>query len=155
MKTYQFTIPATPQQKRSASPFSNKHTGRAYMIPNKKNAPNERNIQQHFLDQTDWKIGDPIHDGPVAIRMTCYFPFLQSWPKFIKEIAEGQLMFKKPDVDRLLNQVFDSLQGLLFKDDCMVSKALPVKKYSEVPRTEIEITLMDNWIEKAREARKG
>jgi Holliday junction resolvase RusA-like endonuclease len=48
------------------------------------------------------------------------------------------------DFDNLDKLILDALTGLFFKNDSQVCKGDLIKQYSEVPRTEIYITPLDN-----------
>lgn len=47
---------------------------------------------------------------------------------------------KKPDIDNLLKFILDCANGILFKDDAQICSVNCVKRYSENPRTEINMT---------------
>ena len=46
---------------------------------------------------------------------------------------------KKPDIDNYEKFVFDCLNGVVYRDDSQVVSCRHDKRYSENPRTEIEI----------------
>ncbi len=46
---------------------------------------------------------------------------------------------KKPDIDNCIKFVMDSMNGVYFKDDSQIWRVLVVKKYDDMPRTEITI----------------
>ena len=45
----------------------------------------------------------------------------------------------KPDVDNILKQVNDSLNGIAYTDDRQIATEIVEKWYSDIPRIEIEI----------------
>lgn len=45
----------------------------------------------------------------------------------------------RPDVDNLTKFVMDALNGIYWKDDSQIHSITVEKKYSDIPRTEIEI----------------
>ena len=50
----------------------------------------------------------------------------------------------KPDIDNMIKFVLDSLNGIYFKDDSQVFIITAKKLYSERPRTEIEIEIIND-----------
>jgi Holliday junction resolvase RusA-like endonuclease len=50
----------------------------------------------------------------------------------------------KPDLDNLIKFILDVATGILYKDDSVISCISAMKKYSDLPRTEIIITQMSN-----------
>ena len=49
-----------------------------------------------------------------------------------------------PDCDNLVKFVCDSLNGIFYKDDRIISQIIVTKKYDNIPRTEIKITPLNN-----------
>ena len=48
----------------------------------------------------------------------------------------------KPDKDNLDKLTLDAGTGILWKDDCIICRGEPIKRYSENPRTEIYIKVL-------------
>ncbi len=70
---------------------------------------------------------------PVRVRTNCYF----APPKKMPSGRTG--MTVKPDIDKILRGILDSLTGILYKDDAQVVEALAVKLYGLPERAEIEV----------------
>lgn len=51
---------------------------------------------------------------------------------------------KKPDIDRVFNQIADALKGLAFRDDTQLFLGSFGKFYSLKPRVDIKITIYDD-----------
>lgn len=97
---------------------------------------NERTLESMLLPH---KPATPLA-GPVGIAVRCYFPIPASVSRKKREGMAGAYHTKKPDTDNLLKQVLDCLTRLRFwEDDKQVVHMVASKKYSEIPRWEIEI----------------
>jgi len=163
MRELKFTVADTPQQKRSATPMvvvpksrkgqtvrcihcQKKTPVKTFMAANSKNETNAAPFI-YGVRGAGWR-NEPLHTGPVAIFIYCAFPYLKSWSKKRLETAEGSPKITMPDVDRLENQLFDSLSGIVWKDDAQIFYVTAIKIYSEKPRTVVKIQLYDvgEWI---------
>lgn len=81
-------------------------------------------------------------DCPLSSTVSSFHSIPRSWSNKKKKLAsEGQIRpSKKPDLDNLAKSVWDSLNGLAYKDDSQIVEAKIEKWYSARPRVEIEIT---------------
>jgi Holliday junction resolvase RusA-like endonuclease len=79
-------------------------------------------------------------DCPCSIRIRAFFPIPDSHSKKLKDsIRAGQVYYtKKPDTDNL-SKIKDALNGIAFRDDCLVWREEIIKYYSDNPRLEIKI----------------
>lgn len=70
--------------------------------------------------------------------------------------AERLRHFKKPDIDNLVKAVLDCVtqSGVIWKDDSIISELLAVKYYSDNPRTEFIITILEEYREDERDNKK-
>lgn len=69
----------------------------------------------------------------VAVWIDAYFPIPKSWTKSKREAAErGDVIPGKPDVDNILKIVMDALNGLAYKDDAQVTRAICSKTYAKM-----------------------
>ena len=64
-----------------------------------------------------------------------------------KKVHEGRLngIIKpttKPDLDNVMKAIFDSLNGIVYKDDSQIVRVVAEKHYSDTPRVEVTITEM-------------
>src|SRR5262245_42268183 len=78
-----------------------------------------------------------LFTGAVALSVVFYLPRPVSLPRRVV------LPVKKPDLDKLLRTVFDSLTGIVVKDDAQIVEVSASKVYvlgSAVPRALITIT---------------
>jgi Holliday junction resolvase RusA-like endonuclease len=77
----------------------------------------------------------------LGIKITSYYPIAKSTSKKKKEkMLNGEINpTKKPDCDNVLKIIADSLNQIAYHDDAQIIEATIVKKFAEVPKTEVEI----------------
>jgi Holliday junction resolvase RusA-like endonuclease len=73
--------------------------------------------------------------GPVAMRVTFYLPRPKSASRKVLYPAT------RPDLDKLVRSVFDSLQGIIYSEDSRIVDIDAKKRFAidSAPRAEIEI----------------
>jgi crossover junction endodeoxyribonuclease RusA len=73
--------------------------------------------------------------GPVAMRVTFYLPRPKSAPRKVLYPAT------RPDLDKLVRSVFDSLQGIIYSEDSRIVDIDARKRFAvdSAPRAEIEV----------------
>jgi Holliday junction resolvase RusA-like endonuclease len=74
-----------------------------------------------------------LYEGPLELKITFYM----RRPKSAKrsEIFHSN----RPDISNLLKFIEDVAQGILYKDDCTISRVVMEKIYGSPPRTEFTI----------------
>lgn len=84
-------------------------------------------------------------EGPLVILVMAFRSVPASWSEKKKQRAILQYLSptSKPDADNFLKIVMDSMNKVVWNDDSQVVDARVVKKYSERPRLEISISLLD------------
>ncbi len=83
---------------------------------------------------------EPI-EHTIRLHVNFYLPI----PKMSKKKHQehlGKAHYKKPDLDNLIKGVMDSMNGIVYKDDNIVSGIVANKFYSEEPRIEFNIECM-------------
>jgi len=160
MRKFSFTIPGTPQHKRSGTPFYNKHTELTRIVPNAKNKPASEAIKAAAV-ACGWR--GEAHTGGVLLGCTFYFPVPKSCTKAQRERLLKSYHIAMPDLDRLHNQIQDALSGywktykdangkkkkqrmpgLMWNDDSQVcGYDRPIKRYSLNPRTEVTVWFLE------------
>lgn len=81
-----------------------------------------------------------MFENGVAISIRFVFPPLKSWSKKkIKNLQNGIKIYKitRPDTDNLMKGFFDSLNGIIYKDDSQIVKIEAEKIYDFPPRIEM------------------
>ncbi|MDF3936678.1 RusA family crossover junction endodeoxyribonuclease [Pseudomonas citronellolis] len=80
-------------------------------------------------------------EGPVLVEMDIALSIPQSMSKKRKTQAlAGQLYpTKKPDMDNVIKAIYDGLNGVVWKDDVQVVKAMVGKRYGETPGVRVKV----------------
>ena len=83
---------------------------------------------------------------PLKLLLAAYLTIPKSKSKKIKDLMGADVLrpTKAPDLDNCLKIVMDALQGLVFINDAQVTSIRAIKRWSHVPRIEIEIRDYDN-----------
>ncbi|MGF0112932.1 RusA family crossover junction endodeoxyribonuclease [Streptococcus sp. SGI.013] len=92
-------------------------------------------------------MGQPILEG--ALRANVRF-FIKP-PQYISKVKKNQQALidetipvgKKPDVDNYEKALYDSMSGIVFKDDGQIALHDVGKFYSLKPRIEVEVEVME------------
>ena len=130
---FSFVVFGTPQPQGSAKAFV--RGNRAYVTSaNPKMRP-----YRHTLTQVATEVLEksscvaPAFPRPLAVELSVVW--LLTKPKSIpKKVTKPT---KKPDTDKLLRAVLDSLTGVVYEDDSPVVRVVAEKKYGAPERTEI------------------
>ncbi len=83
-------------------------------------------------------------DLPIKLRVVCVFQRPKNHYRTngeVKHQFQDQPHTKKPDADNLVKFIMDSLNGVFWRDDCLIYAVEAVKQYGDVPLTEVTI----NW----------
>ena len=80
-------------------------------------------------------------EGPIDLRVCIFLPVPASWSgvKRARAILGTILPTGKPDIDNLLKQVLDGINGRVFRDDAQVVSVAAWKRYAETPRVVVEV----------------
>ena len=71
---------------------------------------------------------------PCRVQILAQFEIPKSWPKYKKNAAllnEGNYKPGKPDIDNIAKAALDAMNGIVFKDDALVSKLEVEKRYGQ------------------------
>ena len=123
-----FTVYGTPKPQGSMRAFMRpgmKHP--VLTTDNKKLKPWRQEVTGAALAQNFQQL-----EGPVSITLDFHF----TRPKSAKK-RNG--MTVKPDIDKLQRSIFDSLTGVLFRDDAQIVRVVARKHYSDPERVEIQV----------------
>lgn len=79
---------------------------------------------------------------PLRLRLKAYYKIPASTPvRQRAQMLEGIIRpTKKPDYDNIAKIVCDALNGVAWYDDAQITNGGVVKRYSEYPRVEVEIS---------------
>jgi len=98
-------------------------------------------VKRNILDYVKPLIGNdaPISTA-ISLSITFYMPIPTSLSIKRQKKLIGSPHIKRPDVDNFLKFIFDTLNGVVWKDDCLIYSIVANKIYDENPRTIIKIT---------------
>lgn len=97
----------------------------------------EQHVRECWMEQSNQKFPD---DTPLELIVRAYFPIPKSVSKKKHREMNGQWFLHKPDLDNAVKIVADALNGYAYADDSRIAVVYAIKRYSEIPRAEIEIT---------------
>lgn len=137
MKQLHFVWYGKPQHKGSIRSFHHKTTGAIVsMSTNKKLKPYQKSLGQcAALEMQERNVSLVISD-PVSIIAD----FVFTGPKKMPKDRRG--MTVKPDLDKLLRALKDSLTGVVYKDDAQVTEVSMKKEYGLVEHVKVSITTL-------------
>jgi len=93
---------------------------------------------QLIKDQLD-DLTDINASNMYSVDLICYMPIPKSISKKKKLLLNGTYHNKKPDGDNIYKYFTDCLNGIVYSDDSQIVKGSFEKKYSDNPRTVINI----------------
>lgn len=126
-REFRFTIHGEPRPKLRARIVG----GRGF-DPQKNKDAKERYQMSWLAARRDYKNTEPLK-GPLYAICTSYMPKSKTNKK--------QLPTQKPDCDNLEKMLFDSLNGLLYDDDCQIILPVCPKVWADVGEERIEVII--------------
>ncbi len=133
--TYHFVLPIVPRaQKRDRIASIGGHA-RSYKCAEQSHY--EAKIRALLAGDAPDK---PI-EGAVKVKMWCLLPIPASWSKKkrVEAIIDNIQAISKPDIDNAVKNIFDCMNGLIWKDDKQVVELWVKKTYSIDPRWDITV----------------
>lgn len=128
----EFEVHGKPQPQGSAKAFIPKGWNRAVITSdNKTLKPWRQDVSQVALQAMR---GNPPAESPV--RVSVIFRFAR--PKSVK--ASVAYKTTKPDVDKLLRSVLDSMTGIVFRDDSQVVMLVGQKEFAAAEGASVRVT---------------
>ena len=78
-------------------------------------------------------------EGPVYMEIFVYAPIPSKFKKLERQAAlDGSLRpINRPDLDNVIKQVADSVNGIIFYDDCQISEIKAMRYFSLYPRIHV------------------
>lgn len=134
-ESFSFVAYGTPQPQGSAKAFV--RGNRAYVTSaNPKMKPYRHTLTQvasEILENNSCNPPAFPRPTPVGLSVVWYLAKPKSTPKKITKPT------KKPDTDKLLRAVLDSLTGVVYEDDSQVVLVSAEKRYGAPERTEVSV----------------
>lgn len=114
---------------------SKRHVGNGRMVESSK-------ALKPWRERVSWtarECGVPLRSGAVVVRLVFVMPRPVSTPK-----SRTPPALRKPDLDKLVRGVFDSLTGLCFEDDARVVELVASKRLAGLgEKPGLDITIAD------------
>ena len=117
------------------TPLARPRLGKRKVYDPQKNLKTVASI--HVANQHD---GRPFLEGPLHLDVTFFMKAPESISLKRREALYGCEHIFKPDTDNLVKFISDICIGIIFYDDCSISRITARKVYDSVPRTEFVIT---------------
>lgn len=139
MKTLQFSVAMRAEPQGSSKAFVIPGTNRAIVTSaNTKMKPFRSEVTRMAMATlSDMKCDEPMLGKHIPVFVEVIFHF--SKPDSIPKNRVHPVV--KPDIDKLLRAVLDSLTGVAFKDDAQVVQTRTAKRYSH--RDYVDITVSE------------
>ena len=82
-----------------------------------------------------------VLQGELEMNVVAYYQIAKSASKKQRELMMNLVIrpTKKPDCDNVLKIIADALNGIAYQDDSQIVRASIEKRYSDVPRVEVEV----------------
>lgn len=96
------------------------------------------NMAREQMKRNEWQ---RFENKPLMLDVTFYRPIQQSISKaeHDRRARHEVLPIVKPDCDNYVKSCLDSLNGIVWKDDALITDIRARKRYAEQPRIEIEV----------------
>jgi Holliday junction resolvase RusA-like endonuclease len=90
------------------------------------------------------KLNEPL-EGALIVEIYVYRSIPKSFSNKKRELAiEGKIRpTSKPDTDNYVKSILDGLNGIIWKDDAQIVRLVAEKYYSDNPRAEVIIKLIE------------
>ncbi|HCE0302854.1 TPA: RusA family crossover junction endodeoxyribonuclease [Pseudomonas aeruginosa] len=136
LRPVMFTVPGEPVGK--GRPRIGRVGAHARMFTPEKTA-NYEGLIAHAGHQA--MLGRALLEGPVMVELDIALSIPQSMSKKRKSLAlaGGLYPTKKPDMDNVIKAIYDGLNGVVWKDDVQVVKAVVGKRYGETPGVRVKV----------------
>lgn len=101
--------------------------------------------QKLIKEQYRWQLKGQYRNEPLTSPISLDITFHMPIPKGTSSIRKKEMIngmyyhIKRPDIDNLKKLVFDTMNGIIFKDDSQVAEVRARKIYSERPATIINV----------------
>jgi Holliday junction resolvase RusA-like endonuclease len=93
-----------------------------------------------------WMVANQIRNepklrpgAPLHVDATYFLPIASSLSEVKRKALEGEYHTQRGDVDNLLKFSFDAMNGIAYKDDCLIASVYAEKRFSVTTRAEFKI----------------
>lgn len=143
-----FTVWGVAQPKGSMKAFMPKGWTRPILTSTNRNVKGWQQLVAEACGRARDENGAELLEGPVRLLVAFYMPRPKSLAKRVVHHT------KKPDLDKLVRSVADSLTATVFRDDSQVCELVAVKHYAadqQPPRVDICVEPTAGTVPLARE----
>ena len=131
-----FTVPGKPHGK--DRPRFRKIGNYVSTYNTKQTKEYEKLVKLSALEQCKSQF-DKDYTGTIKMSIKAYFKPNKSISKKKYNLLIGKSFLSKPDVDNIAKIIFDSLNGVAYKDDKQIAMLKIEKCYAEEEKVEVEI----------------
>lgn len=147
-KSFSFIVPG--EVRGQGRPRTAIRGGYASIYDSPEDKANKHNIQLYAAEaMTSAEHGNLISSPKtgISVEILCYVKVPETMSKKRKEMAyRGEIRpLRKPDLDNVMKAVLDACNGVVWRDDKEVTKALICRYYSDRPK----LVVMVRWEEEA------
>lgn len=137
-------ISGVPQSKQSARfMIAGKDTDKPFIRSYQKKSVVDRQVNISWSIKKQLPKEFELLENELFVDVTFIFPILKNMNKKLREeIESGRVVYKttKPDlIDNLMKGLFDSMNGIVFKDDAQICTVSSRKIFGKTPQTIVEI----------------
>ena len=133
-----FTIPGSPiAQKR---PRFSRFKNRVIVYDDQKD--DKKNLKYFYLKELTKKGIHSAFSENLEVKFQFFTPLQKNFSKKKKLSLEGAFNPQRPDLDNYVKFYLDSMNNIVFKDDNQVVSICCEKRFSDIPRTEINIFIL-------------
>lgn len=100
----------------------------------------KNDIQIQILSQLADRRPFKAIEGAIKVEMRFYTPIPNSWSQKRKKAVFGKPDTRRPDIDNYAKLYADAMNGLIYKDDALITELWCEKRFCDTPRVEIIIT---------------
>jgi len=98
----------------------------------------------------------PLFEGPIHLDVIFFMPYPSKLTKAQRKDIEGSYHFTRCDLDNMVKFLADIGNGILYKDDAIISSISAKKVYSDNPRTEFSFqSLLQSKLESKNGIKKS
>ena len=103
------------------------------------------NDQEKIMEQYRWQIKFQFNSQPYTVPVHLIFHFFFPILKHTSKVRTSQSLagllvpMKRPDLDNLIKFQMDCMNGIVYEDDCQVTKLTAEKLFGLEPKTIIQI----------------
>ena len=131
-----FVVPGTPRPQGSMRAFRKR--GKTIVTSdNRKLKPWRKQVAEYAMIAMH-SHGKTCMQGPVDVLLKFYF----ARPKSVS-VMKRPVMTVKPDIDKLIRSVCDSMTGVVYRDDAQVVKVTALKQYT------LDLECVEVWVQGA------